>query len=127
MDELQNASMAAKAKRAEAKEIKKTGITRPEPKTTSIESSKVSDSVKEKSDLETVRSAEESSPNIVNEQEVKLGRRVTHTKFGDGVIVSRTEVDNDGRYQVVVRFENGAEKMLSAPLVFQKGFLRLRN
>lgn len=122
MDELQNASMAAKARRAEAKEKKVFSSVKPigkkqvvEEKT--IDYNKVNDSGSKVAEETTM-------PYVVDEKQVKVDTKVEHSKFGKGVIISRSPVDEKGCYRIAARFDGG-EKLLLAPLVFENGILKL--
>lgn len=138
MDELQNASMAANARRAEVKENKAAGKVVQMPQKPSETPKKavysefkpipvpmVAEPKPEpKKPVESVPQEVKTIP-VVDSSVVKPGLKVLHNHFGKGVILSRTKEDKDGKYVVKVRFENGGEKNLSAPLVFEKGFVKV--
>ena len=138
MDELQNASMAAKAKRAEAKENKAAGKVvempkkpaeapkkpiyseiKPTPVQMVAESSKSVKTAAERDVDDVVMTP------VVDESLVVPGLKVKHNRFGIGTVTSKTATSSDGKYQVQVEFVNGGVKTFQAPMVFENKFITL--
>ena len=138
MDELQNASMAAKARRAEARENKAAGKviempkkTPEKPKTTSYTSipaippMKVAERpVAANKPVQSIPAEPVTVP-VVDASVVVPGLKVKHNKFGIGKVTNKTQTAADGKYQVQVEFENGGVKTFQAPMVFDNKFLTL--
>jgi len=136
MDELQNASMAAKARRAEAKESKavnkvaqssqKPRVTPPKANYSDVRSAPVAITAKPTptapKPVRSVENTAQSTP-IVDASIVKAGLKVVHCRFGKGVVIARTKENAAGKYTITVRFDNGGEKTLEAPLIFEKRFV----
>lgn len=138
MDELQNASMAAKARRAEARE-NRTARKVIDTSKSHVETSKkpIYSGIKPTSvqmaaePLKPVKVASEhtlddvATTQIVDESMVVPGLKVKHNKFGIGKVTSKTAVAANGKYQVQVKFVNGGVKTFQAPMVFENKFLTL--
>ena len=138
MDELQKASMASKARRAEAKEqkavkkeTKAAPIKAPAPKATAQVYPKAEPAPMPKAaepvstPATTVKPVEpaKEAPVEVDYSDYVPGVRVKHNKFGSGIITKVGEPDRRGESLLYVRFDIGGEKGFVAPSVFQKGFL----
>ena len=145
MDELQKQSMAAKARRAEAKEqreAKVTPVKKPaelKPKLTVTKPTAapvpksypqpVSESVTTKA-VEAVAAAPQITPAEIKPATTEIdlsvfvpGCRINHNKFGAGVITDVGSPDRSGEYMVGVKFDSGAAKRFMAPSAFIKRFL----
>lgn len=70
-----------------------------------------------------VQQKEEKQESQMDLSGVDIGVYVVHKAFGEGVIVDINEQDPFNKH-IIVRFGK-AEKMLSYPMVFEKGFLQL--
>ena len=110
-DELQNASMASKAKRAAVIEAKKAG--KPSPK---FESKPIVAKTETKTEKDT-----ETKKSVVDITKIAVGQKVEHRRFGDGIIEIVTPQAN-GTIMMNVKFETG-KKDFVAPLAFDSGAL----
>ena len=111
-DELQNASLASKAKRAARIEAQKTG--KPVAKETLETETAV---VKESKKIEATK-------HDVDLSKIVVGQKVSHTRFGEGTITVVTPQSN-GTIMIKTVFKEGGEKDFVAPLAFDRGTLTL--
>ncbi|MBR6405084.1 MAG: GIY-YIG nuclease family protein [Lachnospiraceae bacterium] len=138
MDELQNASMAAKAKRAEARENRDSGkVIQMSEKPSETPKKTLYSEVKpvpvpivaeKKPPVKPPVSAPEESARtipVVDPSVIRPGVKVHHKRFGVGTVMKRSEKDADGKYSVQVEFKNGGVKLFQAPMVFENRFLTL--
>ena len=138
MDELQNASMAAKARRAEARDNKAAGKvvkvplkpseTSRKPLYGEVKPSPVLKVAETPTSVKTAPvSTADSSPDVSSVDQILIvpGAKVMHQKFGIGQITSRTDADLNGNYKIKVVFVKGGEKLFQGPLVFDKKILTL--
>lgn len=149
MDELQRQSMASKARRAEAKEKRESKVISFRKEAEKRSKSPVSKPVEVKAEAypkpviepPIPKAAEPVVPPVsstlaaATQPEIKPavvpvdtsvfdeGTRITHKKFGPGIITAISAPDRYGEYMVSVKFDSGAEKRFMGPSVFEKRFL----
>ena len=149
MDELQRQSMASKARRAEAKEKRESKVVSFSKEADKRSKSPVSKPFEVKAETypkpvieppmtkaaEPVVPAMPSTPAATAQPEIKPavvpvdtsvfneGTRITHKKFGPGIITGIGAPDRHGEYMVDVKFDSGAAKRFMGPSVFEKRFL----
>lgn len=137
MDELQKASMASKARRAEAREqkaakkavvakkpVEKAPVTPPsKPVPASVSKTELPVSAVPAKPPIAAQTETNPAQGVVDFSVFVEGVRVNHKKFGGGIITGIGAPDRRGEYMVDVKFDSGASKRFIGPSVFEKRFL----